>query len=230
MGIMDDSPFAADWLWKVDTLPRIRTFLWMCAHNSIGVKVCLEKRGVVRDNTCPICQRGSETILHALRDCPHIKQVWNQLGITPLNHAFWRSDLQVWLSSNGRNNCRLLASNPPWRYIFPFAVWNIWKSRNRFVFSRLRRNPKLAGDILNQVWEFVHCGATPRASVQKVLRRICWEKPPEGWLKLNTDGSVEGGSGLACCGGVIRDANGQWVRGFSRRIGITTILLLNFGV
>ena len=34
---------------------------------------------------------------------------------------------------------------------------------------------------------------------------------------------MEGGSGLACCGGVIKDANGQLVRGFSRRIGITTI-------
>lgn len=81
----------------------------------------------------------------------------------------------------------------------------------------------MAGDILNQAWEFIHCGATPRAFVQKVLRRICWEKPLEGWLKLNTDGLVEGGSGLACCGGVVRDANGQWVRGFSRRISVTTI-------
>lgn len=57
--------------------------------------------------------------------------------------------------------------------------------------------------------------------MQKVMRRICWEKLPEYWLKLNTDGSVEGGSGIACYGGVIRDANGQWVRGFSRRISVT---------
>ena len=92
-GTMDASPFSAKWLWKADTLPRIKTFLWMCAHNSIGVKVCLEKRGVVHDNTCPICQRCSKIILHALRDCPYIKHVWNQLGITSSNHAFWRSEL-----------------------------------------------------------------------------------------------------------------------------------------
>lgn len=47
-------------------------------------------------------------------------------------------------------------------------------------------------------------------------------KPPEGWVKLNTDGSVDGDSGLACCGGVIRDAEGQWLRGFSKKIGTTT--------
>lgn len=56
-----------------------------------------------------------------------------------------------------------------------------------FVFSSKSRNPKLAGDILNQAWDFIHCVATPRAFMLKVMRRICWEKPTEGWLKLNTD-------------------------------------------
>ena len=48
-------PFSALWIWKVNTLPRIRTFLWKCAHNSIGVKVCLERRGVSHNTTCPLC-------------------------------------------------------------------------------------------------------------------------------------------------------------------------------
>ncbi|XP_075663106.1 uncharacterized protein LOC142632618 [Castanea sativa] len=205
----------------IDTLPRIKTFLWLYAHNSIGVKVCLGKRGVVNDNICPNCQRGSETILHALRDCPHIKHVWNQLGITSINHGFWRSDLQTWLSIIGRNNCSLLAANPPWRIMFPFAMWNIWKSRNGFVFSNKSSNPKLAGVILNQAWEFIHCVSSLRVSTRKVMRSFCWEKPPEGWLKLNTDGLAEEGSGLACCGEVIRDANGHWISDFNKRIGTT---------
>ncbi|KAL0011836.1 hypothetical protein SO802_006944 [Lithocarpus litseifolius] len=46
MGFEDTPPFSANQIWKVDTLPRIKTFLWMCAYNSIGVKVCLQKRGV----------------------------------------------------------------------------------------------------------------------------------------------------------------------------------------
>ena len=53
------------------------------------------------------------------------------------------------------------------------------------------------------------------------MRSFCWEKPLEGWLKLNIDGSAEGGSGLACCDGVIKDANGHWIKGFSRKIGAT---------
>ena len=148
---------------KVDTLPRIKTFLWMCAHNSIGIKVCLERRGVVHENICLICQGGSETKLHALHNCPQIKHVWNQLEIMSSNQAFWRNNLQEWLSSNGRESCRLITANPQWKIVFSIAVWNIWKTRNKFVFSRKSRNPNPAGEILNQAMEFIHCVSSPRA-------------------------------------------------------------------
>ena len=41
-------------------------------------------------------------------------------------------------------------------------------------------------------------------------------------MKLNTDGSANGTSGLAGCGGVIRNDEGQWIVGFSKCIGITS--------
>ena len=69
------------WIWKLNALPRIKTFLWMCAHGSIGVNACLVRRGVVEEESCTICQWTSESILHALRDCHKIKEVWRQLGI-----------------------------------------------------------------------------------------------------------------------------------------------------
>ena len=47
-----------------------------------------------------------------------------------------------------------------------------------------------------------------------------WEKPCNRWLKLNTDGSSLGNPGLASGGGLLRDENGSWIGGFSRRIGI----------
>lgn len=37
--------------------------------------------------------------------------------------------------------------------------------------------------------------------------------------KVNTDGALITLSGLVGCGGVIRDARGEWRAGFSRRIG-----------
>ena len=58
-----------------------------------------------------------------------------------------------------------------------------------------------------------------------VLKSIKWEKPRNDWLALNTDGSVVVNFGIARGGGLTRDANGDWVTGFTRRIGTTTSFL-----
>lgn len=68
--------FPGKWIWKVDILPRIQTFTWQCLHNSIGVKDCLVRRGMLEDVICLICLRDPKTILHALRDCRKIKPLW----------------------------------------------------------------------------------------------------------------------------------------------------------
>ena len=56
---------------------------------------------------------------------------------------------------------------------------------------------------------------------RRCVKRIRWEKPPIGWMKLNTDGSVIGSMGVASYGGVIRDDCGNWISSFTKRIGIT---------
>lgn len=114
-------------LWKAPTLPHIKTFIWQCTHNSIGVKECLARRSVTEDMVCPchICRREDESILHALRDCPWAQAMWRQLGVQPSNHNFWMSNLHDWLDMNGRMNTNHLAGKPPWKVTFPFAIWNI---------------------------------------------------------------------------------------------------------
>lgn len=41
-----------------------------------------------------------------------------------------------------------------------------------------------------------------------------WVVPPQGWIKLNFDGAVKGGLGVAGCRGVIRDEGGRRLKGF----------------
>ena len=66
--------------------------------------------------------------------------------------------------------------------------------------------------------------ATPRLGIRRITRYIRWEKPEQGWKKLNTDGAGAciGLHGLAGCGGLVRSADGQWVARFSKRIGFTS--------
>ena len=67
-----------------------------------------------------------------------------------------------------------------------------------------------------QVREFFYCvkgSGDKRSSTAKEVR---WLKPATGWLKLNTDGSMVGDSGVVGCGGLIRDSNGLWITGFAK--------------
>ena len=214
-------PFSSSWIWKLNTLPKIRTFLWRCFHNSIGVMSCLVRRGVDVDELCPICQRDPESIIHAIRDCNWVKEVWVQLGVDSSNHKFWMSNIQDWINLNGKANCSRAQGKPPWNITFSFAVWCIWISRNMAVFNGKIVNQNLSTEIMNQVLEFIYCVHSPRNPVRKLNRGIRWERPPLGWMKLNTDGSWLGGADRAGCGGIVRDDQGEWVAGFSRHIGST---------
>ena len=86
------------------------------------MKDCLVGRGVSNDNQCSICKGDAKTILHALRDCPRVQLIWRQLGVQDTNHGFWWSDLQDWLSLNGKLSKSVIDGHPRWKLLFSFAV------------------------------------------------------------------------------------------------------------
>ena len=54
---------------------------------------------------------------------------------------------------------------------------------------------------------------------RKQILQVRWSKPEFGWVWLNKDGSSIGNPGLAGGGGLIRDHNGTWIKGFTKSIG-----------
>lgn len=186
------------------------------------MKVCLAARGIDVDTACPICHCDAETILHALRDCRLVRSTWDQLGALDINPSFFSSSLHDWLTFNGTSNHASRSAQPPWKVSFLFTIWNLWKQRNEVVFRNKGPNPHLVYSIFQQVTEFYFCAYPSRTPKRQVLREIRWERPPRGWVKLNTDGSSLGNPGTAGGGGLVRDDSGHWLTGFSRRIGITS--------
>ena len=148
--------------------------------------------------------------------------MWIQLGMETRNQGFWNSNLQNWLSTNGKANNNFIRGKPHWRLLFPFVVWLIWKSKNQLVFNGKNPNPNLPSVINSQVVEFMHCVPLPRQSTRRVIKRVRWERPPSGWKKLNTDGLSIGNSRRSGCGGAVRDEHGEWIAGLSRYIGTTS--------
>ena len=58
----------------------------------------------------------------------------------------------------------------------------------------------------------------------KTVILVRWEFPTQNWFKLNSDGSALGCPGLAGGGGLIRDHQGRWVKGYIRFIGWANII------
>ena len=92
-----------------------------------------------------------------------------------------------------------------WKFIFLFAIWTIWQKRNLVVFQNKPFPPNIQSEILHKAMDFIHCALNAREAICHVLKPVRWEKPVEGWRKLNIDGSSLGNPGRAGGGGIIRD-------------------------
>ena len=112
--------------------------------------------------------------------------------------------------------------NLPWQTPFAFGLWTLWLFRNQAIFNPSHRPPDLLHNSISLAFEFFYFSAANPTPAPKKAIHFKWECPPSSWFKLNTDGSSIGNPGRAGGGGVLRDSNGNWVRGFSSSFGITS--------
>ena len=88
------------------------------------------------------------------------------------------------------------------------------------MFKDKTQNPRLATEITNRATEYTYCALSCIKPNRMIMKQVRWEKPQVGWVKLNTDGASGPGTDRTGCGGIIRDEQGRWITGFSRRIGV----------
>ena len=188
-------------------------------HHNISVKDCLANKGILIDTTCLVCHLESEPITHAFRECSLVKPIWLKLNPQCFHTNSFSQGIRDWLIANVKLKSSHNVAGIPWNIVFSFALWLIWKQQNQVVFTNKGVNPYLYKIISSQDSEFFLCASHPARNNRLVLRQIWWEKPDLGWLKLNTDASSNAALGLATGGGLIRDARGNWVIGFTRKLG-----------
>ena len=85
--------FSEGWLWKIDTLPKIQHFIWLCFHSSIPMQKILADRGITYHTTCPLCHSHEESIIHLLRDCSFALTFWKKLGTPQVFSNFLQLNL-----------------------------------------------------------------------------------------------------------------------------------------
>ncbi|KAI3465658.1 hypothetical protein Pfo_022321 [Paulownia fortunei] len=55
-----------------------------------------------------------------------------------------------------------------------------------------------------------------------LIQKVSWNRPPQDWIKLNSDGASKGNPGLAGIGGIVRDEFENLVNAFLVFVGETT--------
>ncbi|KAK7244185.1 hypothetical protein RIF29_39003 [Crotalaria pallida] len=215
-----DGGFTGDDLSKTVRHFSLNDGLW-------NMNVIRYKRHISSSPLCPICLQYEETRLHMLRDCSHAVQIWHSL--VPRNEwqEFFFDPLHNWLESNltcGKRN------NINWDVTFGTGLQVIWHMRNLSVFEGKAINVQGAVMQINLLAnEYNKCNALSRVGLNcnnssSSPSLIGWSPPMEGWVKLNSDGSVKSVDGLATCGGVLRNNMGAFLGAFSIKLGHTSIM------
>ena len=110
-----------------------------------------------------------------------------------------------WLHLNSVNPVKH-RTGIPWSTVSLFTIWAIWKNRIKIVFDNSIPNLSLPNDCINQAKEYHFCVSKGKKTTAKIVIPVGWNKPRNGWFKLNSDGASFGNPSKAGGGGIIRDS------------------------
>jgi hypothetical protein len=74
-------------LWELKCPGKIKHFLWRFAHNSLALRIGLERRGMELDTKCVMCERQNEDGCHLFFKCKYAMPVWKELGLEHIRGA-----------------------------------------------------------------------------------------------------------------------------------------------
>ncbi|GLT93612.1 hypothetical protein SLE2022_113960 [Rubroshorea leprosula] len=213
------------WIWKTPTIPKIQIFLWLLFHGRVKTLDYLCSLGITQESTCSLCKTELESIDHLFRSCSVTKSVLEHFLPDTISNDQMGIPFSEWLQNHCRNLTPSSLFNIPRACVFTFLIWVIWNHRNCIMYRQDSLNTQhLLHCSVNKIVEFWSSINHLSANSTRIPRLFSWTPPPPNWIKINTDGSVMGNPGPAGCGGILRDSQGQWIMGFIRNIGDTTVL------
>ncbi|GLT52770.1 hypothetical protein SLA2020_260900 [Shorea laevis] len=211
------------WVWSLCTLPRIQHFIWQLRHERLLTRDTLYGWGVGDSNLCALCGDAPETLDHLFRECAFSNLLWTAITPYHLNDIAQGLCFTEWLEKNCCNHSD--DEGIKWSTIYATAIWALWFFRNQRVHKGISFSIQQAKEfIYSKAREFQHACNTHGGNFNKETILVNWSPPPEGYIKLNTDGSALSNPGQTGAGGVFRDHMGNWLLGFMRNVGYSTVL------
>ncbi|KAK9021456.1 hypothetical protein V6N11_011443 [Hibiscus sabdariffa] len=145
---------------------------------------------------------ADESIVHVFRDCRAPSAVWELILPSSLSSSFAQPDLLAWIENNLRSRMIHTEWDIPWSSIFVSTIWQLWKSRNDFVFNAVLHSKEI---VVSRAitWARYYSGCCP---------------PRNGVTTLHCEPPTMG-SNAGAVGGLFRDHSGAWIAGFQQAIG-----------
>ncbi|KAG7589319.1 Reverse transcriptase domain [Arabidopsis suecica] len=214
--------FLKEQVWKLQTEPKIKVFLWKLLSGALPVGDLLSRRGMRLDGRCQVCGLDGESICHVLFSCSLPRQVWALSSFPAPSGGFEISSVFALI-----HHFLINRDNLCWpkeiRKSFPWILWRIWKNRCCFLFQGKTFSPldtveKIKEDVngwfaaqvvdqeLSQVSDPI---LSPSVSEVSETCVVPWSPPPEGWLKCNVGSSWSRRNLLAGGAWVVRDVTGE---------------------
>ncbi|XP_049348952.1 uncharacterized protein LOC125813502 [Solanum verrucosum] len=181
------------------------------------------------------CNRpGLDTIEHTFNNGLFATHVWRSFAETAgiaTDHSSLSQLITQWWSAKYKNEAhRLLLQATP-----IFICWNLWKNKcankyggkqsnaSRVKYAIYKDNYKLMTTNFPQIkwpsnWrELIQLGE--KCIHDTKVTPVRWIKPPEQWIKINTDGSALSNPGRIGAGGILRDQTGEMILAFATPLG-----------
>nr|AAP52527.2 retrotransposon protein, putative, unclassified [Oryza sativa Japonica Group]AAX95549.1 hypothetical protein [Oryza sativa Japonica Group] len=216
---------AWEMIWKCKVPQKVKIFAWRVASNCLATMVNKKKRKLEQSDMCQICDRENEDDAHALCRCIQASQLWSCM------HKSGSVSVDIKASVLGRFwlfDC--LEKIPEYEQaMFLMTLWRNWYVRNELIHGKSAPPTETSQRFIQSYVDLLfQIRQAPQADLVKgkhVVRTVplkggpkyrvlnnhqpCWERPKDGWMKLNVDGSFDASSGKGGLGMILRNSAGD---------------------
>lgn len=145
-----------------------------------------------------------------------------------MNISCWNNDTPTtdWLKDNVYGMNKVYLDSIPWLFWISSISFHIWKDRNvEVINSETNSDAGTCAQIA--IWAREVSQAFSDLNIHSKLKSpkfIAWSPPSAGRYKVNTDDSVNSSNGRCGFGGIVRDAEANWLGGFYGKLDACTSL------
>lgn len=190
---INHTPCLNGWIWKLNTYPKVKNFLWKIEKDGLLTKERLNRQAIATTPGCMFCDCQDENFEHLFIKCPYTSGL---IGAINNNVGQILRNLDT---SNKRDRTILkeLEQRLSKQEILDLVVswWCIWHQRNKLVFQQSLDDKidNMEGYIKLQLasWNKVKIWndeeeERPKGTSNKPIkkqRNIVWKKPDQGFQK-----------------------------------------------